>query len=54
MSKEVKKCECLYCESSYKLMFDLNTTSGYPKFCSFCSEPLYEEKVEYEEKLDDE
>lgn len=35
-SKEVKKHECLYCDSTYKLMYDLNNTSGYPKFCPFC------------------
>lgn len=54
MSKEVKKHECLYCDSTYKLMYDLNNTSGYPKFCPFCGAETYDDDVEFEEKIDDE
>lgn len=36
MTKEVKKEICSECESKYRLMFDLEDTSGFPKFCPFC------------------
>jgi len=42
MSKEVHTKLCLECESEYKLMFDLNGTSGHPKFCPFCAAEIYE------------
>jgi hypothetical protein len=54
MTKEVKKCECLYCESVYKLLYDLSSTSGYPKFCPFCSEPMYEDKHSFDDGEEDE
>lgn len=41
MSKEVEKIVCSYCESEYKILYEPESTSGLPKFCSFCSEELY-------------
>jgi len=38
MSKEIETIICEVCESSYKLVYDLNETSGYAKFCPFCQE----------------
>lgn len=49
MSKEVEKKTCVHCESTYKLMFDLNETSGFPKFCPFCSSENYDVKDDFEE-----
>lgn len=42
---------CMNCESKFKLMYRLDETSGYPKFCPFCSDTLSEEEeeVEFEE-----
>lgn len=42
MSKEVEKKTCPECESTYKLLYDLDLTSGYPKFCPFCSCEIYD------------
>ena len=50
MSKEVEKRICSYCESDYKLMYDLDNTSGHPKFCPFCASDVYEEQVESEDE----
>jgi uncharacterized Zn-finger protein len=52
MAKEVDKKICSYCESDYKLMYDLDNTSGHPKFCPFCASDVYEEQVENEEDED--
>lgn len=41
MSKEINKKMCFSCESSYKLVFDLDETSGFPKFCPFCGDEVY-------------
>jgi hypothetical protein len=49
MSKEVNKVICNYCESEYKLMYDLDATSGHPKFCPFCASDVYDEEPEIEE-----
>jgi len=54
MSKEVKKNECIHCESVYKLIYDLNSTSGYPKFCPFCSAEIYDDDEIKFEEIDDE
>jgi hypothetical protein len=45
MSKEVQKHTCQHCDSSYKLLFDLNTTSGFPRFCPFCSGETYDDDL---------
>jgi hypothetical protein len=44
MSKEIEKKTCPHCESSYKLVYDLDGTSGYPKFCPFCSGEIYDDE----------
>lgn len=49
MSKEVEKKTCPHCESSYKLVYDLDSTSGYPKFCPFCSDEIYDEELTEDE-----
>ena len=54
MTKEVKKCECFHCESIYKLLYDLNVTSGYPKFCPFCGSETYDDEEKFERFDDDE
>lgn len=53
MSKEVEKKVCQQCESSYKLLFDLDSTSGYPKFCPFCGCDTYDEDLEFGEEIDE-
>ena len=50
MSKEVDKLICSYCESEYKLMYDLDNTSGHPKFCPFCASDIFEEEPESEQE----
>jgi hypothetical protein len=49
MSKEIESIVCEVCESSYKIVYDLNQTSGWAKFCPFCSEIPEQEKT----KIDD-
>lgn len=50
--KEVEKKVCDDCESHYKILFDLHTTCGSPKFCPFCGCETYdnENKFEYDEE----
>jgi hypothetical protein len=53
MSREVEKRICEVCESDYKLMYELTSTSGFAKNCPFCGE-IYtpneeDEDSEYEE-----
>jgi hypothetical protein len=52
MAKEVEKVFCQCCESEYKILYEPENTSGLPKFCCFCSEPLfigdYDETDEHE------
>lgn len=47
MSKEITKIECSVCESHYKLVYDPNNTSGYPKFCSFCGSECFDDDDEF-------
>lgn len=54
MSKEVEKRTCQHCESSYKLLFDMAMTTGYPRFCPFCAEETYDDDVKYDEDNEDE
>lgn len=49
MSREVNKITCSICESSYKLVFDLDETSGYPKVCPFCASEIYADEDQEEE-----
>lgn len=42
MSKEVEKVFCQCCESEYKIVYEPENASGLPKFCVFCSEPLFD------------
>lgn len=46
MSKEVINHVCRYCESEFKLSYDPNNVSGFPKFCSFCGEESLAEELE--------
>jgi ribosome-associated toxin RatA of RatAB toxin-antitoxin module len=46
MSKEIENKECQECESSYRLVYNLDDTSGYPKFCPFCSAEIYKDEEE--------
>jgi hypothetical protein len=41
MTKEVEKIFCQYCESEYKILYESENTSGLPKFCCFCTEPIF-------------
>jgi len=44
LSREVDKVICRDCESEYKLMYDLENTSGHPKFCPFCASEVYDDE----------
>lgn len=35
-SKIIETKICTFCESQYKISYDLEETSGYMKFCPFC------------------
>jgi ribosome-associated toxin RatA of RatAB toxin-antitoxin module len=35
---------CKSCESQYKLVFNQDEVSGYPKFCPFCGDEDYDEE----------
>jgi len=54
MQKQVEKRICTTCESEYKLLYDTVTTSGYAKFCPFCSSEIEDdEDDEHEHQEDD-
>jgi rRNA maturation endonuclease Nob1 len=44
MSKEIENRTCDCCESRYKLVYDLNETSGFSKFCPFCGSETHNEE----------
>ena len=50
MTKEIETKECNFCESHYKLSYNLETTSGHPKFCPFCGEDTYEDEDEFDDE----
>jgi len=54
MSKEIENKECEECESSYRLVYNLDNTSGFPKFCPFCGSEVYAENEKMKEEIDDE
>jgi ribosome-associated toxin RatA of RatAB toxin-antitoxin module len=43
-NKEIEKHICRYCESDFKIIFNFEEVSGYPKFCPFCSEELNDDQ----------
>lgn len=45
-TKEIKNTICKYCDSEYKLIYDLAKTSGYFKYCPFCGELIEEQEGE--------
>lgn len=53
-AKEVKNILCPFCESDFKLIFDVDDVSGNEKFCPFCGDELYDpvDKGEAEENED--
>lgn len=56
MAKEIETIVCEVCESQYKLVYDLNETSGYPKFCPFCQDTpsQLEDHIDDDEGLENE
>lgn len=44
--KTTEKHFCNDCESEFKIVFELENTSGYPKFCPFCNSELEDEDDE--------
>lgn len=50
MSREVQKVFCQCCESEYKILYDVESASGLPKFCSFCSAELFEPEPKEDEE----
>lgn len=49
MPKEVEKHTCPYCESSYKILYDLEETNGHCRFCPFCASETYDDDIHFEE-----
>lgn len=50
MGREIDKLTCDFCESEYKLMYDLDETNGHPKFCPFCGSDVVDDSAdEYNE-----
>ena len=50
--KETEKHFCNDCESEFKLIFEVDSTSGFPKFCPFCAGELNDREDEDEEEDD--
>lgn len=54
MSKEVEKKTCGYCESTYKILYDYEETTGSPRYCPYCGEECYDdEEIDLEENNDE-
>lgn len=49
-NREVELRTCPECESTYKLAYNHDETSGYSKFCPFCAADVNEDPVEEEEQ----
>ena len=45
-TKEIETKICEECDSTYKLVYTLGETSGYPKFCPFCGADSHTEEVD--------
>lgn len=43
-NKQIEKHDCEECESEFKIVFELDKSSGYPKFCPFCAAPFTDEE----------
>lgn len=54
MAKIIENKECRVCESKYKLVYDLDETSGYPKFCPFCGSEIYDDEDLEEDMFEEE
>lgn len=52
MSKEIENKVCRFCESQYKLSYDAEETSGYSKYCPFCSEMFNDDDDDDEDEND--
>lgn len=52
MSKEIEKKTCGYCESTYKILYDFEETTGLPRYCPYCGEECYDDKEMDFEKED--
>ena len=50
MSKEVEDKVCAFCESQYKLSYVLEETSGFSKYCPFCSTEYQEFDIDKEDE----
>jgi len=53
-NKEVEKVICPVCESSYKLVYEVEETSGFAKFCCFCASEINIEQQSYDEDTNSE
>lgn len=54
MTKEIEKKTCHFCESNYKLIFDVEETTGQPRCCPFCGEDCYDDdEINLEEEDSD-
>lgn len=52
--KEIENKICPECDSTYRIVYDLTETSGFIKFCPFCSSEIIDEDEDYEEEELDE
>lgn len=53
MSKEVETVDCEVCESHFKIVYNSEGVSGFPKFCPFCSSELFLEKEEQDDPMEE-
>lgn len=50
MSKKIDNKICPCCDSRYRLVYEVEEASGFPKFCPFCSDDIYDEDYSDEEE----